>query len=271
MARRRKKYTVATAPRSLRLKWLKKAQRKRKYLARCRSQLGLGSQYTRKSYPTPRHTVAFRPPTYRTKTRSWKSPWGTAVRVEPHLITPRYVAGHEDLPTMNPQRHSSQVRAGDRVTVVGENGKLVTGRAVMPSSSGGWVINTGGRYGSPLIADESNITRVSSGRTRARNPELLVVSNPAQPRRRKSAMRRRRRRNSWKGNRRGHRIAALKGWRKRRHSRKGSRRASRRSRKGSRRRGSRRSKRFRTYKAAVRALGVKAGAKAWNKSKRSRR
>lgn len=163
----------------------------------------------------------------------------------------------------NPGRLLDQVRPGSTVTVVNRFGQLRKGRAVMRSSSGGWVLNMGGRYGTPEIADDKNITKVSGGRrAQARNPELLVVSNPGN---RRNASMRRRRRNSWHGNRKGHRKAALKGWRKRRHSRKGSRRSTRR--KGRKSRG-RRSKHFRTYRAACKALGIgKAAARAWKKSK----
>lgn len=74
----------------------------------------------------------------------------------------------------------------------------------------------------------------------SRNPELLVVSNPRRSRRKphvtftvkrhvarrsnvmKKHRRRRHARNYWKGSRKGHRLAALKGWRKRKHGRKSS-------------------------------------------------
>jgi len=60
------------------------------------------------------------------------------------------------------------VRAGDRVTMlvpngIGRNGvewKAVTGRAVMPSAHGGWVLNLGGRFGTPGVVDDSNFVKV---------------------------------------------------------------------------------------------------------------
>ena len=58
------------------------------------------------------------------------------------------------------------VRAGDRVTIVNRFGQQHTGRAVMPCSAGGWVLNMGGRYGTPGIADDSNTIRVSPRRTK---------------------------------------------------------------------------------------------------------
>ena len=66
----------------------------------------------------------------------------------------------------------STIRAGDRVTIrvpngIGRNGvewKESTGRAVMHSSNGGWVLNMGGRHGRPWIATNENIVRVRARR-----------------------------------------------------------------------------------------------------------
>ena len=63
------------------------------------------------------------------------------------------------------------IRAGDRVTIlipngIGRNGqewKEKTGRAVMRGPYG-WVLNMGGRYGTPGVASESNTVRVKAGR-----------------------------------------------------------------------------------------------------------
>jgi hypothetical protein len=52
------------------------------------------------------------------------------------------------------------VRAGDRVTIVDRFGKQHSGRAVMPCSAGGWVLNMGGKYGTPGIADDTNTVSV---------------------------------------------------------------------------------------------------------------
>jgi hypothetical protein len=73
----------------------------------------------------------------------------------------------------------SQIRAGDRVTFADHFGQLRVGRAVMPSAHGGWVLNMGGPHGTPAVVDETNIVRVKKARETARNPELLVVNNPA--------------------------------------------------------------------------------------------
>jgi hypothetical protein len=67
----------------------------------------------------------------------------------------------------------SEVRHGDKVTIlipngIGRNGqewKAKTGRAVMRGAlPGSWVLNMGGRYGTPGVATEKNF--VSARRSR---------------------------------------------------------------------------------------------------------
>lgn len=53
------------------------------------------------------------------------------------------------------------VKHGDKVTIVKPDGKKVTGNAVMRSSTGGWVLNTGGEYGTTDLADDSNVVKVN--------------------------------------------------------------------------------------------------------------
>ena len=298
MKKRRSKWNVRTAPRRVRMMWLKKAQRARKYYARCRSRLGLG----RKSKPIvlrgPR--TPYSPPPL-TSSDTWEGP-ELARSVEQTFGPSNW------LRKPNPSGLSSSVSPGARVTFVDYDGKLRTGRAVMRSSSGGWVLNMGGRYGTPAVVDDSNITKVSSPRSRARNPELLVVSNNPVSKRRNSSMRRRRRkhaaarkypkgmwkklvkkygvkgakrhvagggggrrrrrrrRNSWHGHRRGHAIAARKGWRHRRRRGKHARRRGRKAR--GRRRGGRRSRRSssRSFKGAI-----KWGGRFWSRAKLKRK
>jgi hypothetical protein len=48
---------------------------------------------------------------------------------------------------------------GDRVTIINRFGQKRTGFAVMKGPHG-WVLNMGGRYGTPAIANESNIVKV---------------------------------------------------------------------------------------------------------------
>jgi hypothetical protein len=60
------------------------------------------------------------------------------------------------------------IRAGDRVMLlvpngIGRNGvewKARTGRAVMPSAHGGWVVNLGGKFGTPGVVDAENLVKV---------------------------------------------------------------------------------------------------------------
>ena len=61
----------------------------------------------------------------------------------------------------------NQIRVGDRVTIVNRFGQKSTGRAVMRGPHG-WVLNMGGRYGTPAVANESNIVQV---RHRARRKQ----------------------------------------------------------------------------------------------------
>ena len=55
---------------------------------------------------------------------------------------------------------------GDRVTFVDRFGKERTGRAVMYGPAG-WVLNMGGRYGTPQVVSDEMIVRVRRGK---RNP-----------------------------------------------------------------------------------------------------
>ena len=75
------------------------------------------------------------------------------------------------------------IKAGDRVTIVDRFGKEQTGRAVMRSSVGGWVLNMGGRYGKPGLADSGNITRVKQIRhnpsaKKKRSKEMKILGMP---------------------------------------------------------------------------------------------
>lgn len=54
---------------------------------------------------------------------------------------------------------AGHIRPGDRVTILDRFGKRRTGRAVMRGPHG-WVLNMGGRHGTPAVADDSNIVAV---------------------------------------------------------------------------------------------------------------
>jgi hypothetical protein len=65
------------------------------------------------------------------------------------------------------------------VTILVPNGKSIdraagkivqdwkesTGRAVMRSAEGGWVLNMGGRFGTPGVADGGNVVAVNGRRS----------------------------------------------------------------------------------------------------------
>lgn len=54
------------------------------------------------------------------------------------------------------------IRNGSRVTIVMPDGKMRTGRAKMKSRDiDGWVLDMGGRYGTPALASDDNVVKVS--------------------------------------------------------------------------------------------------------------
>lgn len=66
------------------------------------------------------------------------------------------------------------IQHGDRVTCLIPNGigrsfdggrvqeyKKKTGSAVMHSSAGGWVLNGGGRHGTPILVDAENFVKAT--------------------------------------------------------------------------------------------------------------
>ena len=59
------------------------------------------------------------------------------------------------------------IHAGCRVTIVTPHGQERSGRAVMRGPHG-WVLNLGGRYGTPGIASEANTLRVRCPRAKQR-------------------------------------------------------------------------------------------------------
>ena len=60
----------------------------------------------------------------------------------------------------------AEIRHGDKVTILTPQGQERSGKAVMRSSVGGWVLNMGGEHGTPGLADERNVVKV----TKAREP-----------------------------------------------------------------------------------------------------
>jgi hypothetical protein len=68
-----------------------------------------------------------------------------------------------------PNEFQKSIKHGDLVTILvpaglGRNGqewKPATGRAVMHSSNGGWVLNMGGKHGTPGIATQENTVQIN--------------------------------------------------------------------------------------------------------------
>lgn len=56
-----------------------------------------------------------------------------------------------------------QIKHGDIITIVDKDGTQTTGKAVMFNSNiDAWIINIGGKHGTPKIADDSNIIHVKT-------------------------------------------------------------------------------------------------------------
>lgn len=69
-----------------------------------------------------------------------------------------------------------EVRAGDRVTICNRFGQERTGRAVMRSSHGGWVLNMGGAHGTPGLVDERNFVKATRPKGSRASTEPVQVS-----------------------------------------------------------------------------------------------
>jgi len=69
-----------------------------------------------------------------------------------------------------------KIMAGDRVTIVSPQGALLTGKAVMTGPAG-WVLNLGGRYGTPGIASMKNIMLVKRAGQTVLASHAMVKSN----------------------------------------------------------------------------------------------
>ena len=51
------------------------------------------------------------------------------------------------------------IKPGDRVYIMNRFGQVHSGRAVMKGPAG-WVLNMGGKYGTPAIADDRNTIKI---------------------------------------------------------------------------------------------------------------
>lgn len=77
------------------------------------------------------------------------------------------------------------IRPGDRVSIINRFGQVSTGKAVMRSSSGGWVLNMGGPHGTPGLANDQNIVRVVKPKSGSRrNPPRKRLSKKEEFKRR---------------------------------------------------------------------------------------
>ena len=57
------------------------------------------------------------------------------------------------------------IQVGDSVTMKTPKGQELRGKAVMKGPHG-WVINTGGRHGTPRVVSESNFVKMRKGKNR---------------------------------------------------------------------------------------------------------
>ena len=62
------------------------------------------------------------------------------------------------------------IQVGDSVTMKTPQGQELRGKAVMKGPHG-WVINTGGSYGTPRVVSESNFVKLRKGKKR--RPDFL--------------------------------------------------------------------------------------------------
>jgi hypothetical protein len=68
------------------------------------------------------------------------------------------------------KKATPSISVGDRITIVNRFGQQSTGRVVMRSTyPGSWVLNMGGRYGTPGIATPQNIVKVQKARKEVSN------------------------------------------------------------------------------------------------------
>ena len=57
------------------------------------------------------------------------------------------------------------IQVGDSVTMSTPQGQVLSGKAVMKGPYG-WVINVGGRHGTPRVVHENNFVKMRKGRNR---------------------------------------------------------------------------------------------------------
>mgnify|MGYP005707322299 FL=1 len=62
------------------------------------------------------------------------------------------------------------IMVGDSVTMSTPQGQLLNGKAVMKGPYG-WVVNVGGRHGTPRVVHENNFVKMRKGKNR--KPDFL--------------------------------------------------------------------------------------------------
>lgn len=53
----------------------------------------------------------------------------------------------------------SDIKVRDCVEFTSPRGQVLTGQAVMRSPAGGWIVNTGGKYGTTRLVSDQNYVR----------------------------------------------------------------------------------------------------------------
>jgi hypothetical protein len=66
----------------------------------------------------------------------------------------------------------AQVSAGDKITIVNRFGQTSTGRVVMRNAYG-FVLNMGGKHGTPGIATPENIVKITKASEKVRANSVL--------------------------------------------------------------------------------------------------
>src|SRR5271157_3434690 len=87
----------------------------------------------------------------------------------------------------------ASIHPGDRVTIMrptgmgrgGQEWAQASGKAVMRSSHGGWVLNMGGKHGTPGLVDETNIVSVRKGKQGSAKTATLIAGSELTPEMRK--------------------------------------------------------------------------------------
>lgn len=109
--------------------------------------------------------------------REYKNVAQTYVKEDVTQVGPDPATSIREAGTQNKAEMIRSIQRGDTVTInlpmrPGDTKpQTARGKAVMRSSHGGWVLNMGGRHGTPGIADEDNIVAVRKQRSMSEEEE----------------------------------------------------------------------------------------------------